>query len=236
MATSSEPPELSEDHRTRVGAARRLKTRMRLIETALAVFAKKGPDEPVIEDFIAAAQVSRGTFYNYFSTTAELLAAVAGTMSDEVLQVVDPIVQRLEDPAERICTGSRLYMGMALRYPIWGAFITRVGTSNTVRGRLMDTYLSRDIMTGIDSGRLRVRDVAVARDLVLGSIFYGIETMLTEPTRDNHSQEIMASVLLGLGLDDDESQRIAHMPLGDPGNVTAPIFAKLDKFSKSSSR
>lgn len=223
MTAPSAPP----DHRSRVGAERREKTRMKLIEAALPVFAAKGPDEPVIDDFIAAAQVSRGTFYYHFRTTADLLAAVAGTMSDEVLGVVDPIVREIDDPAERISAGTRLYMGMATRYPIWGKFLTRVGSRTSVRGLLIDVYLSRDIVLGMDSGRLKVHDPAVARDIVLGSIYYGIETMLTEPTRATHSQEIMASVLRGLGVPAREAHRIAHLPLPDPGEVIGPIFAKL---------
>src|ERR1700761_9715971 len=117
-----------ENHRTRVGALRREKTRNRLIESALAVFAEKGPDAPMIDDFIAAAGVARGTFYNYFRTTSELLVAVAGESSDEVLEVIDPLVLNEPDPARRVVVGSRLYMTMAVRYPLWGAFITRVGT------------------------------------------------------------------------------------------------------------
>src|SRR5471032_529505 len=116
-----------ENHRTRVGALRREKTRNRLIESALVVFAEKGPDAPMIDDFIAAAGVARGTFYNYFRTTAELLSAVAGASSDEVLGVIDPLVREAQDPAQRVVVGSRLYMQMASRYPLWGAFITRVG-------------------------------------------------------------------------------------------------------------
>lgn len=220
-------PTASPDHRSRVGAERRERTRLKLIEAALPVFAAKGPDEPVIDHFIAAAQVSRGTFYNHFRTTAELLAAVAGTMSDEVLAVVDPVVRAIDDPAERISAGTRLYMGMAIRYPTWGRFLTRVGSRTSVRGLLIDAYLSRDIVLGMDSGRLKMQDPAVARDIVLGSIYYGIETMLTEPTRATHSQEIMASVLRGLGLPTREAHRIAHKPLPDPGAVIGPIFAKL---------
>ena len=57
-----------EDHRVRVGAQRRGKTRLRLLQCALAVFTEKGPDVAFIDDFIAAAGVSRGTFYNHFKT------------------------------------------------------------------------------------------------------------------------------------------------------------------------
>src|SRR5690349_13254711 len=85
-AMKEETPD-TEDHRVRVGALRREKTRLRLLQAALAVFSEKGPDGTVIDDVIAAADVARGTFYNHFSTTSELLLALAATMSDEVLTV-----------------------------------------------------------------------------------------------------------------------------------------------------
>ena len=100
-------PIASEDHRVRVGAQRRGKTRLRLLQSALVVFAEKGIDATVIDDVIAAAGVSRGTFYNHFSTTSELLLALATAMSDEVLAVVDPVVLSLGDPVVRFSASVR---------------------------------------------------------------------------------------------------------------------------------
>ncbi len=216
------------DHRVRVGAQRREKTRLRLLETALTVFNEKGPDAAVIDDFVAAAGVSRGTFYNHFKTTQELLLALATAMSDEVLRVIDPLVLQFTDPVQRFSTGTRLYMAAALRYPLWGSFLTRVGTRIAARGQLIDRYLTRDIGLALKSKRIKADSVPVARDIVLGSIFYGIETMLTEPTRDGHPEHIMHCVLVGLGLDVKDAEAIAHMPLPPPGAVDAPIFSTLE--------
>lgn len=203
----------SSDHRVRVGAQRREQTRLRLLESALTVFADKGPDLAVIEDFIAAAGVSRGTFYNHFRTPHDLLLALASSMSDEVLAVVDPVVLTFEDPVERFCAGTRLYMQMAMWYRLWGSFITRVGTRIAARGQLIDRYLTRDLGEAAARGRIRIDHVSVGRDIVLGSIFYGIETMLTEPTQAQHPEQLMRCVLTGLGVAEDEARRIAHTPL-----------------------
>lgn len=216
-----------ENHRVRVGAQRREKTRLRLLESALTVFHEKGQDAAVIDDFIAAAGVSRGTFYNHFKTTSELLFALATAMSDEVLQIVDPLVLVYNDPIQRFAAGTRLYMQMALRYPLWGSFITQVGTRIATRGQLIDIFLTRDLELAHKSGRLSVDSVRVGRDIMLGAIFYGIETMLTEPTRSNHSEQLVRSVLIGLGLSPVEAQAIAFMPLEMPGTVQGPIFSKL---------
>jgi AcrR family transcriptional regulator len=216
------------NHRTRVGLQRREKTRALMIQSALRVFASKGPDLPVIDDFIAAAGVARGTFYNYFKTTGELLAAVAGEMSDEVLGVVDPQVQHFDDPAIRVSIGTRLYVRMALRYPIWGQFLTRVGSRHAVRGKLLDVYLTRDIGLGIEAGRFAGVDTLVVRDIILGSIFYGIETLLTEPGHPDHTELMLCTVLKGMGLAADEARAIAFMPLPAVGDVIGPIFSVLE--------
>ena len=65
------------DHRTRVGRERRERTQARIIEAALRVFAEKGPDAPIIDDFIKAAGVARGTFYNYFPSKDAILREFA---------------------------------------------------------------------------------------------------------------------------------------------------------------
>ncbi len=215
------------NHRTRTGAQRREKTRVLLIHKAVEIFAQKGADAPVIDDFIGAAGVARGTFYNYFRTTAELLTAVAAEMNDEVLALVDPLLQPLDDPAVRIATGTRLYVGIALRYTIWGHFLTRIGSRHTVRGKLMDVYLARDIEQGIATGRFPGTDSLVARDMILGTIFYAIETLLTEAGHEDHAERMLCAVLRGLGLSAAQAQQIAYMPLPALGRMNGPIFSLL---------
>jgi len=216
-----------EDHRVRVGAQRREKTRQRLLDSALEVVVAKGPDDAVIEDFIGAAGVSRGTFYNHFKTTNELMLTLATAMSDEVLHTIDPLVLQIPEPMHRFSTGARLYMQMAMRYPLWGHFITRVGTRIATRGQLIDLNLTRDLEVARKDKRLHMDSVLVARDIVLGSIFYGIETMLTEPTHDHHPEHMMRCVLIGFGLAADEAHAIAFRPLPTPGAVDGPIFSRL---------
>ena len=220
-------PPVAEDHRVRVGALRREKTRLRLLQSSLKVFSEKGPDATVIDDVIAAAGVSRGTFYNHFRTTSELLLALATAMSDEVLAVVDPVVLTFSDPVHRFSAGTRLYMHMALRYPTWGRFITSVGTRIAGRGQLIDQYLMRDLTVALGNRRVLVTDLLVARDIVLGSIFYGIETMMTEPTHEHHAEQLVATFLRGMGVDANEADEISLMVLPELGPVRGPIFATL---------
>jgi AcrR family transcriptional regulator len=217
-----------QNHQKRVGMVRRERTRALLIRSAVDVFARHGPDAPVIDDFIAAAGVARGTFYNYFKTTHELLAAVTEALNEEVLGMVDPHVLLYADPAQRFCVGTRLYVHFALRYPVWGTFLTRIGPAHAVRGRRLDRYLMRDLELGLASGRLRAGSALVVRDMILGSVFFGIETQLTERGGGpQHIEEMLAVVLQGIGLPVDEARAIATIPLPDIGPVSSPLFATL---------
>jgi AcrR family transcriptional regulator len=216
------------NHQKRVGIERRERTRALLIRSAVDVFARLGPDAPVIDDFIAAAGVARGTFYNYFKTPHELLAAVTEALNEEVLGMVDPHVLRYDDPAQRFCVGTRLYVHFALRYPVWGAFLTRIGPAHAVRGRRLDRFLMRDLELGLASGRLQAGSALVLRDMILGSVFFGIETQLTEGgCGPRHTEDMLAVVLQGSGLPADEARAIASMPLPDLGPVSSPLFATL---------
>ena len=216
------------DHRTRVGAIRRENTRTRLIETALSVFAAKGPDAPLIEDFIAAAGVARGTFYNYFRTTEELLAAVAGEISDEILGVIDPMIVTIDDPALRVAIGARLYMRMGLRYPLWGTFISRVGMRRGARGRLLDETVTRDLELGMAAGRFRIESVQVARDVVLGSITYGIETIASGQGGADYDEQSMFAILQALGVGRREARSLAHTELPEVAGPRGTIFSRIE--------
>ena len=219
----------SENHRTRVGAQRRERTRLLLLKSALQVLSKKGPDATVIDDVIAVAGLSRGTFYNHFRTANDLLLALANAMSDEVLAVLKPVVLTFDDPVHRFSMGTRLYMRVAVQYPAWGRFITNVGANIVMRGQHFDENVTRDLTLAFERKRIITPNLLVARTIVMGSIIYGIETMLSEPSQEEFSENIVATFLRGMGMPAGEADQIAYMQLPNIGPITGSIFSTLPK-------
>lgn len=226
-ADSIAPPAVAVDHRTRVGEERRERTRRKLLESALEVYARKGPEGATIEDLIDAAGVARGTFYNYFPTTEALLEAVAGEMSDEALGIVDPTAMSFDDAAERVAAGTRHYCEMARRYPLWGQIVTRIGARVAARGKLLESYVNRDVQRGLDQKRFDIPNRVVGRNIVLGSIFYSIETAMTEPVDERHVEYTVLCMLRGLGVSKKEAQRIAFMDLPEMDPIKGSLFAAM---------
>jgi AcrR family transcriptional regulator len=63
----------------------RVETRARLFRAALELFAERGYFETTVEDITNAADVGKGTFFNYFPTKEHVLA----TFGDERIAVVE---------------------------------------------------------------------------------------------------------------------------------------------------
>jgi AcrR family transcriptional regulator len=158
------PPRAALDHRTRVGRERSARTERRILEAALRVFAARGPDAPVIDEFVAAAGITRGTFYNHFESVEELLLATSAWTTREVLQSVERAMRGLEGPTLRLGVGLRLFFSHAVREPVWSRFVARVWRIGGME------LPARDLVAGIRLGHFRVpgRDAAV--DLLFGGI------------------------------------------------------------------
>jgi AcrR family transcriptional regulator len=204
-----------EDHRVRNGAARKEKSRQRLLSTAVNVFAEKGVDAPSIDDFIAAAGVSRGTFYNHFKSTVELLDAVTAEISDEVIDTIERTVSAMDSPVQRIACGCLMYMQAAVDHPAWGAFVTRTGMRGSASGHLVDVYLPRDLLLAREQGQAVFNNVRSARDVLLGSLQQAIESVLTGAAQREHLPETLGMALRGIGVSQKSVARGLALPLGD---------------------
>lgn len=202
------------DFRTRVAAEKRERMRTRLIEAAMEVFSAKGLDATVIDDLIEQAQVSRGTFYNYFRTTDEVMAAVLQAVGNELLSLVDLAIVDRPDPAERLACGVRMVLHTARHFPHVGRFISRVGVVRSLDHLPALGYLLRDLVASIETGRFNLADPMLGLDLVVGTTSAALFSlsMRTDLT-DDYPQEITFHILLGLGMTRAAARKLVEKPI-----------------------
>lgn len=203
------------DHRTRVGLARRERTRARLLAAALPVFAKHGADAAIIDSIIRQAGVARGTFYNYFQTNEELFVAVAQEISNELIRLVDPIASRQESPAGRIACGVILVLGLAQRYPLLAEFVVRGGHAAVAVGTLATEVIPRDIAAAIAAGECAVDDPVLAFDLILGPVLSAFHTVISQPLDAGYPRALAAAILRSLGINAAVARRLAGRDFGE---------------------
>jgi AcrR family transcriptional regulator len=89
----------------------------RILDAASRLFRTQGYDAVRIEDIAAAAEVSAGTCYNYFSTKGDLLLAIVSMEVEEVVEAGrDLVTAPPPDAATALASLIRLYYDHSLHY------------------------------------------------------------------------------------------------------------------------
>jgi AcrR family transcriptional regulator len=203
--------EVKADHRPLVAAHRREKMRARLVEAALAVIAAKGIEGTVIEDVIAGAGVSRGTFYNHFTDIPELMRVVRDALIDESLVLSLAAVADVSDPAEACAKGLRIALSISASFPLLAQFSARIGLNMARRGNLVAVLLPPILLRGMQQGRFCTMPVHLAVDCLAGTVIvaqqYQAEGLALDMT------ELIAAALRMLAVDPAEANRLAALPV-----------------------
>jgi AcrR family transcriptional regulator len=204
------------DHRTRVGAERRERMRRRLFASALQLVAEHGPANVSIDDVIRAAEVSRGTFYKYFDAPDALFGQLAVEVTNEIIRMAEPAVQEIEDPAERVATGMRLVIDMAMAIRPVAGFIVRLGWPEVRVGPVLLKFVQRDLEEGMRLRKFAEMPMRLALNIVSLTVLGTVHAMLApRPGRDFAAQAVM-SALRALGVDARKARRIATKAVPAP--------------------
>jgi AcrR family transcriptional regulator len=185
----------NKDHRTRVGRERSARTETRILEAALEVFAEMGPDAPKIDDFVLAANISRGTFYNYFDSVEALLEATSEWTTRELVEAIENALDGIEGPALRYGIGLRLFFAKAASDPVWSRFVARVWKLGGLE------FPRRDIEAGLRSRVFRAPSAEVAQDLLIGAVRQALLSIGSGRTHSAYVDQMTELCLQALGTD-----------------------------------
>lgn len=186
------------DHRSVVAEKKRVMMRARLLDAAMRVFADESKPAPVIDDVIREANVSRGTFYNYFDSLDQVLAAVGQAFNDEMATGVLPIYDVLSEPWQRTSVGFRVFLLRALIDSKWAGFLLRIDA--WPHTTMVAMYMSADLENGRNKGQFSFDDARVAADFLVGAKVRAIQTIrqgLPDPNTYMNAAVRMALASIG---------------------------------------
>jgi len=183
--------------RSRAAQARRERTRTLILAAAMRAFTAKSRYVLVIDDFIRAAGISRGTFYNYFPSVDALFEATSQWLEDDLIDSIETELAALSDPVERLTTGVRLWLKKAERDRGWCAFVAQ----NDRRGDRVEASLGGDLRNGLAQGSFRFANLEAARDLVVGTLREAMVRMARGCISSRYADGVARTVLAGLGLE-----------------------------------
>lgn len=203
--------------RTTSGQAQKTRTRAAIVRAAIPVFAHHGPDIPVIDDFVKAAGVSRGTFYNYFQTTRDLLDATMDQISNDLIETIIPAVADEPNPVIRLATAARLFYRTARLDPVFRAFL---GTVSGV-GNLAVMRARADLEEAIAKDLIKVKDIELAEAISFGVMVFALRSSNVDAGGPERAREVVRAILNALGATPrliDQAMKVPLPPPLSPGN------------------
>lgn len=208
--------------RKEIGAERRERTRAKLLAAAALVLAEHGEQKATIDDFIQAAGVARGTFYNYYQTRGEILDDLWAEVGRDPFVGIQKACASIKDPAERLVTKTRLVLKTAQDNSAWGWVVFALSLDITTVNADLLAFPRPDLEEGLRKGRFKFDEIHAAKDLVVGACRTALHALLTEERSADYPRAISALMLRSLGVSATEAQALVKRPL-PTGRAHAPL-------------
>lgn len=208
--------------RKEIGAERRERTRAKLLAAAAVVLAEHGEQKATIDDFIQAAGVARGTFYNYYQTRGEILDDLWAEVGRDPFVGIQKACASIKDPAERLATKTRLVLKTAQDNSTWGWVVFALSLDITTVNADLLAFPRPDLEEGLRQGRFKFDEIHAAKDLVVGACRTALHALLTEERSADYPRAISALMLRSLGVSATEAQALVKRPL-PTGRALAPL-------------
>ncbi|WGM45903.1 hypothetical protein KOAAANKH_00768 [Brevundimonas sp. NIBR10] len=190
--------------------------RERIQDAAIRLFAESGSAQVNISELAQAAGMARGTIYNNVPDPDRLYEEIVVDMAREMHDEVVARAAEIDDPAERLSVGVRLFVRRAHLEPHWGRFIVRFALNDRNLRAIMNAPPAADIAHGVAIGRYAVTtdELPTVLGLIAGSVLSAILMVIEgERTWREAGSELATLLLKALGLSAEEARAIAWADL-----------------------
>ena len=194
---------------------KRERTRKAILDAAFGLLGNEKGLTVRIEEICAAAHVSRGTFYNYFTSLEELFEVLAIELSHDLNRALVATWDETQSHAEGSNAAIQHYLNYARRDPAWAWAMVHLSAFGPTFGAEAWDACHRSIAKGIEAGEFDVPNATVGRDLMTGTVLATVRTMLRSGSGRSQPRVIAYHLLRALGVPDARAKAIAESPLPD---------------------
>ncbi|EJM18866.1 transcriptional regulator [Pseudomonas sp. GM21] len=204
-----------EPRQPRINEKARQRTRTRLLRAARSVMGRKGIEATAINDITDEAELSFGSFYNYFASKEEVARAVFIEDALAMIEELDSGTSPEAGIAERVGVNIRRTIHRGLTDPVWGWFLVHSMYSINDMVSTMGNPLARDIHTGNSENSFDVVDVDSTVDCIIGGMIFLLRKILEEQRPASAVESMVQYILRGMGVAHEEVERIIRIDLSN---------------------
>jgi AcrR family transcriptional regulator len=209
----AKPRRIDVARRAAIGQEKRARTRAALLQAAFQLVGHERGLMTRIEEVCEAAQIARGTFYNYFDSVEELWDALSDELNHEFNRSVVATLSEITSAAERAGFAIRFYLERARRDTQWAWAMVHISARGPIFGQDTYEHAHRTAEEGIASGEFDLPGPNTGRDLQLGTTLAGMVTQLRKPPSSTYAASVARHVLWGMGVPRERVEEIVSKPL-----------------------
>ena len=212
---AARPQRLAEERPAPKLGGKRERTRKTILEAAFELIGNEVGLTVRIEEVCAAAHISRGTFYNYFTSLEQLFEVLAIELSHNLNGALVSTWDETLSHAEGANAAIQHYLNYARRDPAWAWAMVHLSAFGPTFGAEAWEACYRSIEKGIEAGEFDVPNATVGRDLMTGTVLATVRTTLRSGGGRSQSRIVAYHLLRAFGVPDGLAQEIADRPLPD---------------------
>lgn len=194
---------------------KRERTRKTILDAAFGLIGSEKGLTVRIEEICAAARISRGTFYNYFTSLEQLFEVLAIELSHDLNRALVSTWDETLSHAEGSNAAIQHYLNYARRDPAWAWAMVHLNAFGPPFGAEAWDACYRSIAKGIEAGEFDVPNATVGRDLMTGTVMASVRTTLRSGGNRSQSRIVAYHLLRAFGVSDARAKAIADSPLPD---------------------
>lgn len=184
------------------------RTRARLLDAAVALFARDGFGRATAFDIAAEANVANGTFYSYFKDRDEIAKAVAIGMAEITAARMAEALPSSEDARIRVAYSTIRFAAEAAANPEWGRLLVQAIAADAST-RLRNTeFIRADLELGVAQGHFAPPVDQALLDAIGALSLAALTTRLAGAT-SKVAQRMAELQLIMLGVTREDAKAIA---------------------------
>jgi AcrR family transcriptional regulator len=211
--------EVALQRRAQIGKERRANTRRKLLTAAAQVIADVGGGRATVDDVIQAADVARGTFYNYFPDWNALLGAIWEEMGRDPFLSIQNACAQFDDPAVRLFIKMRLILLRTAEDPTWGWLVFAMSGDKWTLNEDLAKFPRSDLIEGLKSSKLAFDNLDSANHIVVASIRAAMLRTLQNGYDAFFLMSVCVTLMKALGLTKTRLRSLSEMPLPNENDV-----------------
>jgi AcrR family transcriptional regulator len=191
---------------------RRTRTRAALLRAGRSLLATRDIDGISVDEIVAAADVAKGSFYNHFADKELFAREIGGAVRRQAERSVALANAGVSDPPQRLARGLCVYLRFAIEHRDSAGVLWRLNSGSTMADAPINRELKRDLLQGMQSGRLPSIELEAGLLLVMGAVVISMRHVLEERVSTAPSSiaaHMAAGMLRALGVARAEARRIA---------------------------